>query len=162
MPWERKPQFVTVEQAIKKLERYCSYQERSQKQVIEKLKGFGLIESERGEVLIHLIQNNFLNEERFALAYAQGKFKIKRWGPDKIKRGLMQAGVSNKLINQAINELPSREVQSDQIKELGLKKLKITEEDLIEKTLDWDSKNKLYRFLVGKGYTFEEIKRVFP
>lgn len=162
MPWERKPKFVTVEQAIKKLERYCSYQERSQKQVIEKLKGFGLIESERGEVLIHLIQNNFLNEERFALAYAQGKFKIKRWGPDKIKRGLMQAGVSNKLINQAINELPSREVQSDQIKELGLKKLKITEEDLIEKTLDWDSKNKLYRFLVGKGYTFEEIKRVFP
>lgn len=162
MPWERKPQFVTVEQAINKLERYCSYQERSQKQVIEKLKGFGLIESERGEVLIHLIQNNFLNEERFALAYAQGKFKIKRWGPDKIKRGLMQAGVSNKLINQAINELPSREVQSDQIKELGLKKLKITEEDLIEKTLDWDSKNKLYRFLVGKGYTFEEIKRVFP
>jgi len=130
--------------------------------VIEKLKGFGLIESERGEVLIHLIQNNFLNEERFALAYAQGKFKIKRWGPDKIKRGLMQAGVSNKLINQAINELPSREVQFDQIKELGLKKLKITEEDLIEKTLDWDSKNKLYRFLVGKGYTFEEIKRVFP
>ena len=162
MPGERKPEFVTVEQAIKKLERYCSYQERSQKQVIEKLKGFGLIESERGEVLIHLIQNNFLNEERFALAYAQGKFKIKRWGPDKIKRGLMQAGVSNKLINQAINELPSREVQSDQIKELGLKKLKITEEDLIEKTLDWDSKNKLYRFLVGKGYTFEEIKRVFP
>ena len=110
----------------------------------------------------HLIQNNFLNEERFALAYAQGKFKIKRWGPDKIKRGLMQAGVSNKLINQAINELPSREVQSDQIKELGLKKLKITEEDLIENPLDWDSKNKLYRFLVGKGYTFEAIKRVFP
>jgi SOS response regulatory protein OraA/RecX len=74
----------------------------------------------------------------------------------------MQAGVSYELINQAINELPLREVQSDQIKELGLKKLKITEEDLIEKTLDWDSKNKLYRFLVGKGYTFEEIKRVFP
>lgn len=162
MPWERKPQFVTVEQAIKKLERYCSYQERSQKQVIEKLKGFGLIESERGEVLIHLIQNNFLNEERFALAYAHGKFKIKRWGPDKIKRGLMQAGVSNKLINQAIKELPSRQVQSDQIKELGLKKLKITEEDLIGNPLDWDSKNKLYRFLVGKGYTFEEIKKVFP
>lgn len=162
MPWERKPQFVTVEQAIKKLERYCSYQERSQKQVIEKLKGLGLIESERGEVLIHLIQNNFLNEERFTTAYAQGKFKIKRWGPDKIKRGLMQAGVSKKLIKQAIDELPSKDVQSDQIKLLGLKKLKITEEELADKPMDWDSKNKLYRFLVGKGYAFEEIKRVFP
>lgn len=162
MPWERKPQFVTVEQAIKKLERYCSYQERSQKQVIEKLKGLGLIESERGEVLIHLLQNNFLNEERFATAYAQGKFKIKRWGPDKIKRGLMQAGVSKKLIEQAIDELPSKDAQSDQIKLLGLKKLKITEEELADKPMDWDSKNKLYRFLVGKGYAFEEIKRVFP
>jgi SOS response regulatory protein OraA/RecX len=74
----------------------------------------------------------------------------------------MQAGVSKKLIEQAIDELPSKDAQSDQIKLLGLKKLKITEEELADKPMDWDSKNKLYRFLVGKGYAFEEIKRVFP
>lgn len=161
MTWQRNPQFLTPKEAVKKIEKYCAYQERSQRQVIDKLKSWGLTESERGEILVHLIQSNFLNEERFAIAYAKGKYKIKKWGPDKIKRGLIQAGVSSQLVNLALGEIPVEDIQN-QIRTLGLKKLKLPIDTKGYINLEWDVRNKLYRYLLGKGYSIEEINHAFP
>ena len=64
MAWQKKVQFVTLTQGIQKLEKFCAYQERSQKQVHEKCRSLGLTESETGEVMIHLLQNSLLESYR--------------------------------------------------------------------------------------------------
>ena len=74
----------TVSQAIEKAMKYCAYQERCQQEVRFKLQSFQLTEIQREEVIFELIQQNFLNEERFSQAYARGKFRIKSWGKKKL------------------------------------------------------------------------------
>ena len=70
----------TVEEAKRRLERYCAYQERSHRQVREKLREMRMIPLAIDEVIVHLIKHDFLNEERFARSYARGKFRLKKWG----------------------------------------------------------------------------------
>ena len=80
---------------------YCAYQERSQQEVRSKLYEWGLWKEVVEEVIVKLINDNFLNEERFALAYAGGKFRIKKWGKIKIQQGLKLKGVSEYCIKKA-------------------------------------------------------------
>src|SRR5690606_17889250 len=96
---------LTRKQAIEKMEHYCAYQERSQQEVRDKLYSLGLRSADIEEIIADLIQNNFLNEERFAAAYAQGKFRMKSWGKLKIKQGLKLKRVSDKLIVKALNQI---------------------------------------------------------
>ena len=84
----------TLEEAKEKLERYCTYQERSHKQVEEQLYKMRMIPQAQEVIITHLIQHNFLNESRFAQAYSRGKFRIKKWGRKRITQGLKQHGVS--------------------------------------------------------------------
>ena len=88
-----------------KLERFCAYQERSQKQVEEKGRKLGLSQSQIDLAMVELIQSNFLNEERFALAYVKGKVNIKGWGKNKLILGLKRAGISQSLINKALQSV---------------------------------------------------------
>jgi regulatory protein len=83
----------TPSQAKPKIEKFCAYQERSHQQVKRKLQGYGLNGMDADILLVELMHANFLNEERFAMAYARGKFKIKGWGKAKIKQGLKREGV---------------------------------------------------------------------
>ena len=71
---------LTPSQAKPKIEKYCDYQERSHQQVKRKLQGYGLSSMDADLLLLEMMQANLLNEERFAMAYARGKFKIKGWG----------------------------------------------------------------------------------
>ena len=73
------------DEALKKIKHYCSYQERSHREVMDKLYTFGLYKSEVNEILSNVIENNYLNEERFAIQFAGGKFRIKQWGRKKIQ-----------------------------------------------------------------------------
>src|SRR5690606_6510429 len=91
---QAKQTYLTRLQARQKIERYCAYQERSQKEVRNKLYELGLKNSADVEELIsELIQSNFINEERFARAYTLGKFRMKLWGRIKISQGLKQKGI---------------------------------------------------------------------
>ena len=72
----------TVEEAKRRLERYCAYQERSHRQVREKLREMRMIPLATDGVIVHLIKHDFHNEERFARSYARGKFRLKKWGRD--------------------------------------------------------------------------------
>src|SRR5260370_41440437 len=81
-------------QALAKIFRYCAYQERSHREVKNKLFEYGLRPGEVDEILSHLIIEGFLNEERYAKAFAGGKFRIMKWGKIKIQRELELAGVS--------------------------------------------------------------------
>ena len=101
---QRKQQ-LTKEQALQKLRHYCAYQERCHVEVKEKLYSFGLRKQIVEESLAQLIEEDYLNEERFAIQYAGGKFRMKQWGRVKIKHALKQKQVSAYCINKALAEL---------------------------------------------------------
>ena len=134
-----------------KLEKYCAYQERSHKQVFDKCRSYGLSESDSNEILVELIQSNFLNEERFVEAYVKGKFKIKSWGKQKISQGLKLAGINQKLISLSIQEIKFEDYIKT-IQSLAEKKLKTLKEGT-----DFEKKIKVQRYLLSKGYKYDEI-----
>jgi regulatory protein len=96
---------LAKEDALKKIKSYCSYQERSHKEVKEKLYSFGLFKAETEEIVATLIEENFLNEERFAKQFAGGKFRIKQWGRKKIEHELQQKGVNKLNIKLGLKEI---------------------------------------------------------
>ena len=95
----------TKEQALQKIKQYCAYQERCHSEVKDKLYGFGLHRQVVDELLSDLIENNYLNEERFACQFAGGKFRMNQWGRNKIVYALRQKGVSTYCINKALKEI---------------------------------------------------------
>ena len=100
---------LTKEQGLQKLKHFCAYQERSHNEVREKLFDLGLRKNDREEIIASLIEENYLNEERFAMAFAGGKWRIKRWGRVKIKYELRQRGVSEYNIKQALKQIGEEE-----------------------------------------------------
>ncbi|MBP6234345.1 MAG: RecX family transcriptional regulator, partial [Chitinophagaceae bacterium] len=94
--------YLTKEQALQKLKHYCAYQERCHSEVKEKLYQLGVWKKEHDEIIASLIEENYLNEERFAVAYAGGHFRIKQWGRIKIKYELKQKQVSEYSIKKAL------------------------------------------------------------
>lgn len=96
---------LSKEQALQKARHYCGYQERSHAEVKEKLYGFGLRKQDVEELLSQLIEEDYLNEERFATAFAGGKFRLKQWGRVKIRYELKQKQVSEYNIRKAMKEI---------------------------------------------------------
>jgi regulatory protein len=107
---QRKQQF-SKEQALQKLRHYCAYQERCHAEVKEKLYSFGLRKQMVEESIAQLIEEDYLNEERFAIQFAGGKFRMKQWGRVKIKHALKQKQVSTYCINRAMKELDAEDYE---------------------------------------------------
>ena len=117
------------------------------------MQGYGLNGMDADILLVELMHANFLNEERFAMAYARGKFKIKGWGKAKIKQGLKREGVGEKLIQQALASL-GMDDYLDTLNTLTTKKW-----PLIKGASHIEKVFKLKRYLLGKGYDFEAIDK---
>lgn len=96
-------------QAKSDMERYCAYQERCQSEVERKLEGMGLRPDEYDDIIVHLITSGFLNEERFAKAYARGKFRSNKWGRYKIRQALKAKKVSEECITAGLQEIDEEE-----------------------------------------------------
>jgi regulatory protein len=96
---------LTREQAFQKLKHYCGYQERSHDEVKQKLYGLGLHRQDVEELMSQLIEENYLNEEKFAIAFAGGRFRQKQWGRVKIAHELKQKKVSPYCIRTALDEI---------------------------------------------------------
>nr|WP_185150278.1 MULTISPECIES: regulatory protein RecX [unclassified Apibacter] len=144
-----------MSQIKKKLADYCVYQDRSHYEVEQKLKELRTLnEDERGEILIWLIQNNFLNEERFSKSYARGKFYQKKWGKIKIKQGLKQKRIPTNLIDKGIEEINEDDYKST-LMELTEKKWNIIRESEI-----YLKKKKIYNYLLQKGYEYNLINEI--
>lgn len=148
-----KPKYSILE-AKTKLEAFCAYQERCAQEVVNKLSGWGIYGEDQDILLADLISNNFLNESRFAEAYAQGKFRIKKWGKTKIKSHLKAKKISNYSINQAINSIDDEDYQTS-IEQLAIKKW-----PQIKGQNRWEKANKLKRYLYAKGYESELLTEV--
>ncbi len=104
-----KKRTYTVDEAKKKLEYYCAYQERCHKEVSQKLKDMYMIPEAIDLIIVHLLEHNFLNEERFTKAFVRGKLKIKKWGKRRLTLELKKKNISKTNINQALTEIDDKE-----------------------------------------------------
>ena len=95
----------TLAEATRKLEQYCAYQERCHQEVREKLRGMHMISEAVDLIVVHLIEHNYLNEERFACSFARGKHRIKHWGRIRIVSELKFRGISKPNITTALKEI---------------------------------------------------------
>ena len=95
----------TLEEAKKKLEHYCAYQERCHKEVTQKLIQMQMIPEVRDHIVVHLLEHNFLNEERYAKAFVSGKFNIKKWGKQRLKLELKRKDISSYNISAALKTI---------------------------------------------------------
>lgn len=143
----RKPQqSVTVAEAIHKMEYYCAYQERCHQEIAQKLATMHLIPEAKEKIILHLLEHNFLNEERFAKSFARGKFNIKKWGKQRIVRELKMRNISEYIIKSALKEIP----EADYLKtfhELAEKKhATLRESDSFKK------RKKLTDYLLYRGW----------
>ncbi len=136
----------TVEKALKLLERYCSYQERCHKEVETKLYEMNVALEAREYILLHLLEHNFLNEERFAKSFARGKFRIKKWGKQRIVRELKFRNISSYNINTALKEIDPTEY-IDTLNELALKRL-----HMISEANSFKKRKKLADYLLYRGW----------
>ncbi|HRE79360.1 MAG TPA: regulatory protein RecX [Flavobacterium sp.] len=115
---------TSLSEIVQKMEYYCSYQERCHAEVVQKLYTLSVPQNQHDEVIVHLINHNFLNEERFAKLFSISKFHQKKWGKKRISSELKQRNLSDYLIRIGLKEIPEEEYES-------------TFSELAEKT--WDS-----------------------
>jgi regulatory protein len=157
---DRAGRIKTPQEAIAAIQRYCAYQERSHQEVKRKLFDYGLHTDEVNELLARLITEGFLNEERFAKAFAGGKFRMKQWGRLKIEHELEHRGLTKNCIVRGINEIDASDYAKT-LKGLIAKRVKQTPEINIFK-----KRNKVARFAISKGYepelVWEVVKDLLP
>ncbi len=147
--------YLGKEQALQKAKHYCGYQERSHSEVKEKLYSFGLYKQQVEECLSQLIEENYLNEERFAQQFAGGKFRMKKWGRVKIKYELKQKQVSEYCIKKGLKEINEDDYLTT------LQKLTTEKWASVQEEKNFFAKlRKTQDYLIQKGYEHELVKQV--
>ena len=136
----------TVDEAQKKLENYCAYQERCHKEVREKLKDMKMIPEAIDKIIVHLINHNFLNEERFAKAFVRGKFRIKKWGKNRLVRELKFRDISKYSIDVALKEIDLDDYYKT-LDELTQKRI-----DQVKEKNIYKKKKKVADYLLYRGW----------
>ena len=136
----------TVKEATLKLMQYCAYRDRSHKEVEEKLGEMRMIPAACEQIIVQLMHENFLNEERFARSFVRGKFRIKKWGRIKIKQELKFREISSPLIKIALTEINEKEYFKILTILAEKKNALLKEKDPIRK------RKKLANYLLQKGY----------
>ena len=152
---DQKTRKITDEKvALTKAEHYCAYQERSQQEVRDKLYEWGLWTDAVENIISQLITGNYLNEERFAKAYTQGKFKQKAWGRIKIKQGLKLKKVPDVLIKKALQTIDG----DDYLK--ALQKVIAKKTPLVKEKNEFKRRYKLQQYAMSRGFEADLIADV--
>jgi regulatory protein len=141
----------TVEQAKHLLERYCVYQDRCHNEVEKKLDSLNLINEAKEVIILHLLKNDFLNEERFARSFARGRFAIKKWGKLKIINALKWKNISDYCIKAALTEIDENEYAKTLQLLVDKKALVIREKN------EFIMRKKLTNYLLSKGFEISLI-----
>ena len=156
--FEKKKKSFTVDQIKRKLENYCVYQDRCHKEVEQKMWEFHLIPEARELILLSLMKDNFLNEERFAKSYARGKFRIKSWGKPRIVRELKFRDISAYNIKTALKEIDEQAYIST------IYRITENRNEVISEPNEYKRRQKLIDFLMRKGFEndliFKTVKDV--
>ncbi|KFF18055.1 regulatory protein RecX [Chryseobacterium sp. JM1] len=145
----------TFDEIKLKLVNYCVYQDRCHAEVEQKMREFLLIEEAKDEIILYLLKENYLNEERFTRSYIRGKFYIKHWGRNKIKMHLKQKQISEKLINSCFDEIHEEDYE---------KMIRKIFEDYSSKQKglqEYQKKSKTIKYLMSRGFEYEKIADIF-
>lgn len=145
---------LTTEQAGPRIRRYCAFQERSQQEVRDKLYAWGLHRKEVESLLADLVAEGYLKEERFASAFVGGKFRIKKWGRNKIRQALKVKQVSEPLIRQALGSIDEREYRKTLMKVITEREGKVKEPHPVKR------KQLLARYAIQRGFEPELVWQV--
>lgn len=148
---QQTPKKLTVGEAKQKIYNYCAYQERTHLEVKNRLYKFGLHTNEVDELLSHLIVEGYLNEERFAKAFAGGKFRLKKWGRLKIINELESRGLTTNCIRSGMKEIEEADY------ERTLQTLLLKKADLLSDDDRFAKRDKLARFGIQKGFESELV-----
>ena|ERR1700741_1400138 len=152
---EKKKQKITDPKlALDKMRNWCAYQERCQSETRNKLYELGLWPEAVEDVIASLITENFLNEERFAKAYAGGKFRIKKWGRAKIKAALKQKKLTDYCINKGLKEIDETDYIKTLEKLLTERAKKINEKNAVRRNY------KLLQYAYSKGYEQDLVMEI--
>lgn len=143
---------MSSERALEKAKRYCSFQERCILDVENRFRAWNVKKEEWDSILDKLMEQNFLNEKRYIEAYVRGKFLIKKWGKIKIKAELNQKRIYGKEIDEAM----ANEIEADEYL-MTIKNLIIKKKSLLNESDKSKEKEKIYRYLLSKGYEQELI-----
>ena len=158
LAWQRNNslnQRSTPDQALKKLERYCSYQDRCHQEVRRKLYEVGLYGDDVDQVMVKLIEGRFLDEERFARSYARGKFRMKKWGRIRIQIELRRRQISKYCLKAAMQELEEYDYEGT-LKTMLEKRFEKQKPDLHP----YAKRQDLITYAMRKGYEIDVIKSV--
>ncbi len=136
----------TLEEIKRKMERYCVYQDRCHFEVEQRLREYRLIPIAKEEILLHLMEHDFLNEERFAKSFARGKFTIKNYGKVRITLELKRRNISDYNIKTAL-----KEIDSDKYIQV-LDSISRRRNEAIKETNVYKRRKKLTDFLLRKGF----------
>jgi regulatory protein len=145
---------LSKEQAIPRIRQFCAYQERCHMEVKEKLYSLGLYKKDVEEITSQLIEENYLDEERFAIQYAGGKFRMNGWGRVKIKHALKQKHVSDYSVKKAIKQIPDDDYMKT-LQKLAAQKLKT----LKGESNSMMKRKKVFDYLLQKGYEAELVNQ---
>ncbi len=137
--------------ALRKAASFCAYQERTQQEVRDRLNDWDIYGDDAEEVIAELITQNYLNEERFAKAFAGGKFRVKGWGKRKIQQHLKQRGITGYNLNQAMNEIAPADYRETLTALLDKKRASLRDDNPLI------IKQKLVRYAMSKGYESDLI-----
>jgi regulatory protein len=137
---------LTLDQVLDKMAKYCTYQERCVKDVLDKLRTYDIPQGDRDKILDYLLDNRFVNDERFAKSFVRGKINQSGWGRSKIRFRLMQKGIEKEIIDEAL-EQTDEEVYRQRLIDILKTKFKTIKADS-----DFDKKRKLAAFAMQKGF----------
>ncbi|QXP72838.1 RecX family transcriptional regulator [Tenacibaculum sp. AHE15PA] len=148
----------TVDEVKRKMEHYCAYQDRCHKEVENKLREYSIIPEAIEMILLSLLKDNFLNEERFSKSYARGKFRIKKWGKQRIVRELKYRNISAYNIKTALKEINEQEYITTLYSLLDKKN------DLVTEANEFKRKKKIADYLLYRGFesnlVYEALKTI--
>ena len=148
----------TVDEVKRKMEHYCAYQDRCHKEVENKLREYSIIPEAREIILLSLLKDNFLNEERFSKSFARGKFRIKKWGKQRIVRELRFRNISEYNIKTALKEINEEDYITTLYSLVDKKNKLVTETNLFKR------KKKIADYLLYRGFesslVYEALKSI--
>lgn len=142
----------TVAEARQWMERYCAYQERCHREVRQKLRDMQMIPEAADAIMVHLIKEGFLSEERFARTFVRGKFRQKKWGKIRLKRELQERGISSYLIDTALREEIPEQAYRETFGSLAKKRWDALQGEPAERR-----RQKWYTYLQYRGWENDRI-----
>ena len=147
----KQTKYLSKEEGLAKLQKYCAYQDRCHQEVRTKLINLGIYGNILEEIISELISDNFLNEESFARSFARGKFRMRRWGKNRIVNELKFRKITDYCIRKAMTEIDDEEYLQTLHEVIQKKKKHLREKD------PFKANNKIAKYAIGRGFESELV-----